>query len=151
MLLLAWCPGRTIDVELRRRPWRAGRLGKLFGRPQAAIHRVAAPEVLSRQSDAWIDRAGDPRADVARTIAILRIEAANAGRPAALVRAAVSRFEEGWRAGYDLQTEDDGDRDLFLAWTGAVMERDLAHKRGPGDLARIHRWTELWARRAGVR
>jgi aminoglycoside phosphotransferase (APT) family kinase protein len=58
-LLLSWMPGRPLWHELARRPWTAGALGAAFGRSQAAIHQVAAPEPLQRQAASWIEWA-DP-------------------------------------------------------------------------------------------
>src|SRR5258708_40140578 len=123
VLLLTWLAGRTVEDELRARPWRLWSLGIVFGRMQAAIHAVPAPDLLRQQPDAWIawkcegeqtlqDRlhhlrrnegallhldyhprnvltdgkqitgivdwtnahAGDPRADAARTVSILRVD-----------------------------------------------------------------------------
>jgi aminoglycoside phosphotransferase (APT) family kinase protein len=134
-LLLSWCPGRPMAEELAARPWRAWRLGVLFGQSQAAIHGKPSPEALRAAGRAWIDwagpgeealaarlretdpredslvhldyhplnvmtdgeritgvldwtntRAGDPRADYARTLTILRLDSGTgqherAGRP----------------------------------------------------------------------
>jgi aminoglycoside phosphotransferase (APT) family kinase protein len=197
-LLLSWLPGRPMAEELRTRPWRAWRLGVLFGRMQAAIHAVPAPDVLMRRPDAWIAwagpaeeslqvrlratehradallhldyhplnvmtdgtrvtgvldwtnaRAGDPRADAARTITILRVDVTRGGVSLVLERGVRSLFERGWRHGYAQTAGPLGDLTLFYAWAGAVMGRDLAHKRGPWDLARIHHWTAIWKERAG--
>src|SRR5713226_3809693 len=84
-------------------------------------------------------RAGDPRADAARTISILRVDFV--GRPRLLERAVRKVFERGWRRGYEQKGTRLGNLSLFYAWAGTVMERDLAAKRKPEDLARIHRWT----------
>jgi len=54
-LLLSWLPGRPIGGVLAARPWLAPRLGVLFGRMQAAIHRVPAPNGLRRPDRPWID------------------------------------------------------------------------------------------------
>lgn len=90
--------------------------------------------------------AGDPRADAARTVAILRIDYTR--RPSLAERGLRWLFERGWRAGYDERARiPAGDMSLFYAWAGAMMLRDLASKRTPADLARIQRWTEKqWAR-----
>ncbi len=88
---------------------------------------------------------GDPRADAARTVAILRID--YTGRASPAERAVRGLFERGWRAGYEERASPLGEMGLFYAWAGAVMLRDLASKRDTGDLARIQRWTEKqWAR-----
>jgi aminoglycoside phosphotransferase (APT) family kinase protein len=94
--------------------------------------------------------AGDVRADVARTVSILRIDFVDDGTPRLLLERAVRRvFEQGWRAGYEQQGTPLGDLSLFYAWAGAVMERDLAYKREARDLTRIHRWTMSWKERVG--
>ncbi len=89
--------------------------------------------------------AGDPRADAARTVAILRID--YTGRLSLAERAVRWLLERGWRAGYEERAGPLGEMRLFYAWAGAVMLRDLASKRKAADLARIQRWTEKqWAR-----
>jgi Ser/Thr protein kinase RdoA (MazF antagonist) len=45
-VVLSWVPGMTLIDALQRRPWAVQRLGKAFGRMQAAIHAVPAPEEL---------------------------------------------------------------------------------------------------------
>jgi len=45
-LLITWLAGRMVAVELRARPWHVWRLGIEFGRLQAAIHAVPAPDLL---------------------------------------------------------------------------------------------------------
>jgi len=91
-------------------------------------------------------RAGDPRADAARTISILRVD--RVGRSPVLESAVRRVFEQGWRNGYERKGTPLGDLSLFYAWAGAVMERDLAPKREPEDLARIHHWAMKWKERA---
>ena len=53
-LLITWLNGRTVADELRARPWHLWHLGIEFGRMQAAIHGVSAPDLLRLQPDAWI-------------------------------------------------------------------------------------------------
>jgi aminoglycoside phosphotransferase (APT) family kinase protein len=195
-LLLSWLPGWPVAEELRVHPWRAWKLGVVFGRMHATIHALPAPRVFHDHLDAWIDwlgpderslqqclrtmdhrsdallhldyhpwnvltdgkritgvldwrnaRAGDPRADTARTVAILRIDY-RGKRP---IRESIGRrvFEQGWRSGYEQKGASLRDLPLFYAWAGAVMEQDLAPKRAPEDLARIHQWTMRWKERAG--
>jgi hypothetical protein len=109
-------------------------------------------------------KAGDPRADLARTVTILRLAPLPPHTPWPVMRAATllrSLLELGWRAGYRRATGPEGalSQDLapFYAWAGAMMARDLAPKVGrpgvwlrPEDLARIRRWTSHWKRRAGI-
>ena len=62
-LLLSWLPGRPIGDVLAARPWLAPRLGVLFGRMQAAIHRLPAPDALRAPDRGWITwggAAGEP-------------------------------------------------------------------------------------------
>jgi aminoglycoside phosphotransferase (APT) family kinase protein len=94
-------------------------------------------------------RAGDPRADAARTVTILRVDMQGGGVSRVLERGVRWLFERGWRRGYAQAAGPLGDMALFYAWAGAVMGRDLAHKRGPRELARIRHWTAIWKERAG--
>lgn len=89
---------------------------------------------------------GDPRADIARTVTILRVE--STGRLKVLETLLRRIFELAWRTGYYQQRGSPGEMSLFYAWAGAMMERDLAGKRRPEELARIHRWTLRWQKRA---
>lgn len=100
---------------------------------------------------------GDPRADAARAVTLLRLTPDPAGVPRPLIRTLRVVIEAAWRRGY----EERGDRlvgmPLFYAWAGAMMARDLAPKVGlPGlplteaHLARIRRWTAARKRQAGV-
>ena len=93
--------------------------------------------------------AGDPRADAARTVSMLCID--GIGRPAFLEMIIRRIFEAGWRRGYEHKSEALGDLSLFYAWAGAVMERDLASKRAPEDLKRIHQWTMKWKQRTCIK
>jgi hypothetical protein len=56
-------------------------------------------------------------------------------------------FAQGWRAGYQRQAGPRREMAPFYAWAGATMQRDLAAKRSPADLARIRRWTDRWLAR----
>jgi aminoglycoside phosphotransferase (APT) family kinase protein len=99
---------------------------------------------------------GDRRADLARTITLLRLAPLPPG-PAAMLTGVLRRvLEAGWRRGY-LQywpADSFAALDPFYVWAGRMMERDLRPKLGrPGvwltesDLGRIHRWTNVYARR----
>jgi aminoglycoside phosphotransferase (APT) family kinase protein len=88
---------------------------------------------------------GEPRADAARTVTILRIDSIGKLPPhEKLVRRV---FEWGWRFGYRQQGHTPGNLSPFYAWAGAVMEKDLATKRNADDLQRIHQWTWQWKQR----
>ncbi|QBD81555.1 aminoglycoside phosphotransferase family protein [Ktedonosporobacter rubrisoli] len=91
-------------------------------------------------------QAGDPRADFARTAAMFLIEGSRLQPSQASLRA----FIRGWRAGYTQEHGRPEELSLFYAWAGEVMERDLASKRSPEELARIHNWTQKWKRRANL-
>ena len=69
-------------------------------------------------------RAGDPRADYARTLTILRLDL---GTTSPLALAVVRVFEAGWRRGYRRTAGRPADMAPYYAWAGAVMLRD----RGP--------------------
>jgi aminoglycoside phosphotransferase (APT) family kinase protein len=95
----------------------------------------------------WANAAlGDRRADLARTVTLLRLAPVPPGTPAALQMSLRRLFEEAWRQGYGRQCFVD--MQPFYVWAGDWMERDLRPKLGrPGvwlresDLARINRWT----------
>jgi hypothetical protein len=98
-------------------------------------------------------RVGDKRADLARTVTLLRLPPLPPGTPAVVQLVMRPLLEAAWRAGYrQLQRADPFvDMAPFYAWAGAMMERDLRPKLGrPGvwlqesDLARIQRWTAAW-------
>lgn len=100
--------------------------------------------------------AGPPQADLARTIAILRLMPAPPGAPPELDRARRALLA-GWEAGYQQQAGSSGDMALFYAWAGAAMLRDLAPKLGDSrvwldvrHLDRVRRWTRAWKHRAGL-
>jgi aminoglycoside phosphotransferase (APT) family kinase protein len=101
--------------------------------------------------------AGDPRADLARSITILRLAPEPAGAATLLRRSGRRILEAGLRHGYQRVAGPPGDLGLFYAWAGAAMERDLAAKIGrPGillterDLEPIRRWTARWKTRVGL-
>jgi Ser/Thr protein kinase RdoA (MazF antagonist) len=67
-LLLSWLPGRPIAEELRRAPWRIWSLGVAFGRMQAAIQALPAPDPLAAQSGAWIGWLGSTYPELANRL-----------------------------------------------------------------------------------
>jgi aminoglycoside phosphotransferase (APT) family kinase protein len=197
-LLITWLAGRTLEDELRARPWRLWSLGITFGRMQARIHAIPAPALLRQQPDAWItwqcegeqilqDRlrhlysdqmallhldyhlrnvltdgkhitgivdwtnalAGDPRADAARTISILRFDPL--ARKPLLVWLGLRIFEQAWRTGYQHERGRFKDMSLFYAWAGTVIQCNLAprYKHISNELAPARRWTNKWKARAG--
>jgi Ser/Thr protein kinase RdoA (MazF antagonist) len=101
---------------------------------------------------------GDPRADIARTYTILRVEPYSPGPDSlrlALFRQLLAR---AWDSGYTQAAGRLEDMALFYAWAGAVMIRDLSVRIGqPGHwlesqhLDPVRRWRDGWKRRAGLR
>ncbi|GHO62619.1 hypothetical protein KSC_015110 [Ktedonobacter sp. SOSP1-52] len=90
---------------------------------------------------------GDPRADAARTVSILRY--VSLGRRSILELLVLRIFEAGWRSGYEQKRGALGDMNLFYAWASVVMERDLATKLTQKELSLIHQWTLKWKKRIG--
>ena len=96
-------------------------------------------------------RAGDRRADLARTAAILRF-APVAGRSSPVTAMARRAFIAGWRHGYRGMAGRVTGMAPFYAWAAAVMRRDLAPRVGrtdlswltPALLADIGRWGDGW-------
>ncbi len=93
--------------------------------------------------------AGDPRADAARTVSILRVDP--------LVRKPLIQwlglriFELAWRIGYQRKRGHLHDMALFYAWAGTVMQCDQKdrYKERPHELAPARRWTNKWKARSG--
>ncbi|HET7772164.1 MAG TPA: aminoglycoside phosphotransferase family protein [Chloroflexota bacterium] len=202
VVLLEWCPGRTLAAALQERPWTAVRLGRAFGETQARIHAVPAPPELAAAPRAWMEwagaeavrlvprleaqapspprllhldyhplnvltdgaritavldwtntRAGDPRADVARTHTILRVQPLEPGPMRVPSRLVLWLVWLGWRRGYQGAAGTLGEAELapYFAWAGHLMVRDLTPKIGrPGvwlreeDLESVRRWAARW-------
>lgn len=150
---IAWADDPALAVRLRAvRP-----------HPEALLHLDYHPRNvlvdggrLSCVLDWANARAGDPRADLARTLSILRFAPLPTGILAVPARATLRLFEAGWRRGYREAAGPIDDLAPFLAWAAAVMVRDLAPRRGRPDLPwlteaflrRVERWGDRW-RRAG--
>ena len=96
-------------------------------------------------------RAGDPRADYARTLTILRLDS---GTASPLVLAVLRVFEAGWRRGYRRIAGRTSDMAPYYAWAGTVMLRDRGPRPDrPGgmtarELGRVRAWAERWKKRA---
>ncbi len=102
-------------------------------------------------------RAGDPRADVARTDTILRILPLPREMAAVLDPRTRARLARAYRDGYREVAGPFVDLAPFLAWAGAALVDDLAPRVGqPGfwltnaHLAQIARLTGRWRRRIGI-
>lgn len=103
----------------------------------------------------WVNvMPGDPRADLARTVLLLRLSDPPPSVPLSQFRSLRRSFEGWWRRGYESFAGPTGDLASFYAWTGAATLDDLADKTDrPGltaQRARLRRWTSYWKRRAGI-
>jgi aminoglycoside phosphotransferase (APT) family kinase protein len=102
--------------------------------------------------------AGDRRADLARTAAMLGFGSLGE-RPSSVTAIARRAFITGWRHGYRGMTGQVTGMAPFYAWAAAVMRHDLAPRVGrtdlpwltPALLADIRRWGESWRTAAGLR
>jgi aminoglycoside phosphotransferase (APT) family kinase protein len=102
--------------------------------------------------------AGDPRADLARTVSILRLAPTPPEIPQILTLMFRRLLELGWRRGYEQVAGPFGDMAIFYAAAGAMVVRDFTPKVGlpgvwlkPSDLERVRGWASLWRQRAGIR
>jgi aminoglycoside phosphotransferase (APT) family kinase protein len=101
------------------------------------VHRGRVSAVLD-----WTNvHGGDPRADFARTVTILRLSPPRSGGFEPLGRLLL---EMGWRYGYGPL---DSDMAAFYVWAGIAMQHDLAGRFSVGELAHVRRWTAAWQRR----
>ena len=102
-------------------------------------------------------RAGDPRADCARTYTILRVEPQSPNGDSLPMAVARRLLERAWRAGYLQAGGRLEDMALFYAWAGAVMIRDLSPRVNSPDfwlqahhLDSVRGWCDAWKRRASI-
>ena len=103
-------------------------------------------------------RAGDPRADFARTYSILRIEPYSPQGDSLWLSIGRRLLARAWRTGYVQTGGHLNDMALFYAWAGAAMIRDLSAKIGkPGfwlqdhHLDGVRKWRDHWKRQAGIK
>jgi aminoglycoside phosphotransferase (APT) family kinase protein len=143
-------------------PQLAGALRRLARPDTALLHLDYHPQnVLADggQISAVLDwanaRAGDPRADIARTYTILMVEPYFPDRQPLPIALGRRLLTASWRRGYAEVAGAPSDMAWFYAWAGAVMLRDLAPRVaspqswwGPRHLAQIQRWAAMWRRRA---
>lgn len=94
--------------------------------------------------------AGDPRADAARTVSILRVDPL--ARKPLLQRLRLRVFDLAWRIGYQRAGGHLNEMSLFYAWAGIVLQRNLAprYQHAPQELAPARHWTNTWMARAGL-
>jgi len=102
-------------------------------------------------------RAGDPRADFARTYSILRIERYSPAGDSLWLSIGRRLLECAWRTGYMQAGGQLDDMALFYAWAGAAMIRDLSPKIGKSGfwmqdhhLDAVRQWRDHWKREAGI-
>jgi aminoglycoside phosphotransferase (APT) family kinase protein len=134
-------------------------LAKLQRRPAALLHLDYHPlNVLTENGkvSAVLDWAnstvGDPRADFARTLSILRLAPIPTGLAGAVARVQLRAFEAGWRHGYEEVAGPLDSLAPFCWWAGLVMERDLSPRLSRPDLPwltpaffdRVRAWTAAW-------
>jgi aminoglycoside phosphotransferase (APT) family kinase protein len=100
-------------------------------------------------------RAGDPRADAARTYTILVVEPHMPGRQPLAQRIARRLLAWSWRRGYEQVAGRLSNMAPFYAWAGSAMVHDLAPRVAnpeswwqPRHLERIQRWAIAWQQRA---
>ncbi len=167
LLLVAWCPGVSLLEAVGADP---ERLGRAFGETQAMIHAVPAPGWLrhagpvpggallhgdyhplnvltdGQRITAVLDwsnaAAGDPRADVARSFSILRLEARMPGRLPPDLRRGLAAFERGWLDGLGGPRPEPP----FCAWAGDFLADDMADKRPAEYIAQARAWADGWRR-----
>ena len=94
--------------------------------------------------------AGDPRADAARTVSILRVDPL--ARKPFLQWLGLCLFERAWRAGYQRERGRLKEMPLFYAWAGTVIQCDLAprYTHRPHELDPARCWTNKWKAQAGA-
>lgn len=101
--------------------------------------------------------AGDPRADVALTISILRVAPIPPGPLIMAQRAATRLLEIAWRRGYERTGPTFTNEELapFLAWAGAVMVHEMSPRIAThsewvseNDLIRLRSWRDYWKQQA---
>jgi aminoglycoside phosphotransferase (APT) family kinase protein len=100
--------------------------------------------------------AGDPRADLARTVTLFRLSPIR-GIPRWRTLPLRRLLELAWRVGYARTAGYPSDMALFYAWAGASMLYDYSPRLDqpdtpytPAVMDKIGRWTIRWKRRAGV-
>ncbi len=153
--LLRQRPDAWIAWKCEEEPTLQDRLRRLPSDNTALLHLDYHPRnVLTdgQQITGIVDwtnaHAGDPRADAARTMSILRVDPL--ARKPLLQRIGLRIFELAWRSGYQHTRELLKDMSLFYAWAGTVIQHDLAprYKHQPQELLPAHRWTNYWKARA---
>lgn len=148
----SWIDWAEPDEALRQR------LSAVTGAATTLLHLDYHPRnvlVAQREVTAILDwtnaRAGDPRADVARTASILRFGPLS-GLPAPLAAGVRRALMAGWRHGYRSLAGPLLSMAPFYGWAGTLMVRDLSPRLGrpdlpwitPAFLARVQSWADRW-------
>jgi len=152
----SWIAWAGEDAPLARRLRSVQRSPVLLHMDYHPLNVLVDGDAISCVLDWANTRGGDPRADLARTFTILRIEPLGPYASPALEigRRILALF---WRRGYQEVAGPIDDGPLFRAWAGAVMQRDIAHRVGQANsgwsaahFERLKRWTERQRRLAAV-
>lgn len=154
-----WIEWAGDEPELKARLYALpSRKTKLIHLDYHPLNVMADGEHISGVIDWTNARAGDPRADFARTYAILRVEPYGPDGDPPLIALARRLLERAWRSGYTGAAGHQDDMPLFYAWAGASMIRDLAPRIGkPGfwlqdhHLDSVRAWRDDWKHQAGIR
>lgn len=147
--------GEALRPRLEQANLRTDRLLHLDYHP---LNVLVADGRVSAVLDWANTQAGDPRADVARAVAILRVSPRPPGMSLARFELVlVPVLEAAFLYGYQQVAGPLDDLAPFHAWAGAFLVRDLAPRADlPGgwlrdaDLDPARRWAAHWARRAGA-
>lgn len=145
---------QELQQAIRQTPHQTDRLIHLDYHP---FNVLVDGDTISGVIDWTNARSGDPRADVARTITILRLEKAPPGLLGLMTNLIRRIFEQAWRRGYEERAGSlDANMTLFEAWAGAAMISDLAARQRRGDktaakqISVVAGWTRVRKRRAGI-
>ncbi len=83
----------------------------------------------------WVNAAaGDPRQDLARSLAILKLALQPEVAASPTLTSAVHALIDGWLAGYEAEAGPQRQLNRFMAWAGLRTVRDLSGKRSPAAL-----------------
>ncbi len=97
----------------------------------------------------WVNAAaGDPRQDLARTLAILRLELPAHVAASQDASRAVQALADAWVAGYEGRAGQLSSMSAFMAWAGLRTIRDLRAKRPPAVILAMEAKVAAWIRDA---
>jgi aminoglycoside phosphotransferase (APT) family kinase protein len=154
----SWIEWAGDEPELKARLYDLpSRQNKLLHLDYHPLNVMADGRQISGVLDWANARAGDPRADFARTYSILRVEPYTARGDPLWLAVARRLLERAWHTGYIQAGGHLDEMALFYAWAGASMIRDLSPRIGkPGfwlqdqHLDGVRAWRDLWKKRAGI-